>query len=137
MRKKPLGLERVGLHALLLAGWLALSASAWADPGEPHRDSSPSPAWQSHLPPFAWHREHWRERRQHALPYVLELPASLFERYDHRAGLSRPDEPPRPDETGSRQRQDMWRDDVVGEGSGGRIENHPQGRIVRSRPRSE
>lgn len=133
---KSLGLERVGLRSLLLAGWLALGASAWAEPGEPRRDSS-SPAWQPVFQPFAWHRERWRERRRHDSSFVLELPASLFERYVPNAGLPRPDEPPRPDEVRPRQRPDMWRDDVVGEGSGGRIEVHPQGRIIRSRPRSE
>ncbi|MFQ3786752.1 hypothetical protein [Halomonas sp. A29] len=127
-------LRRVGGVALLLTGWLAVSAPAGATPGERH---APAPtAWQPIFQPLAWHREHWRQQRQYDPALNIELPWMLFDPYFQWDRTSRPDEPLRP---GVRQRErgDPWRDDVVGSGSGGRIEVHPEGRILRSRPRSD
>ncbi|MBW6392423.1 hypothetical protein [Billgrantia antri] len=129
-------LRRVGCGALVLMGWLAVNVPAWAAPGE-SRHMPASPAWQPVLQPFAWHREHWRQRRQRDPSFLIELPGVLFEPYYDWGHASSPAAPPRPSPPVPRERGNMWRDDVVGSGSGDRIEVHPEGRILRSRPRGD
>ncbi len=124
---------------IALAGCLAVSALAWAGPDAAHRwhHAPASPAWQPVFQPFSWHREHWRQRRRHDPSLVIEFPGSLFDAYAPWGYAPQPGVPPRPDPVTPRERGEMWRDDVVGSGSGGRIEIHPEGRILRSRPRGD
>jgi hypothetical protein len=131
-----LQLRRAGWGVLLAALWLAVSAPAWAAPNEAHRWRH-TLAFQPVLHPLAWHREHWRQRRRHDPSFVIELPKSLFDAYTPWGYAPQPGVPPRPDPITPRERRNIWRDDVVGSGSGGRIETHPEGRILRSRPRGD
>ena len=125
-------LRRVIWLAPILAAWLAVSAAAAPGSGERVH----APGFQPVLSPLVWHREHWRRRSQDPA-FTLELPWALFDPYFSWGHAPRPGEPLRPDAVHQRERGDMWRDDVVGSGSGGRIEVHPEGRILRSRPRNE
>ncbi|MGR4069073.1 hypothetical protein OCT51_07130 [Halomonas sp. LR3S48] len=129
-------LRRAGWGTLLLAGWLAVNAPAGAASGEP-RHAPASPAWQPVFEPLAWHRERWRQRRRHDPSFIIELPGVLFDPYHGWEHAPPSPEPPRPPYLAPRERGEMWRDDVVGSGRGSRIEVHPEGRILRSRPRGE
>lgn len=135
MQTPHIGPQRAPRIVMLLAGWLALSAVAWAASSY----ASPrghTPGFNPVFAPLAWHREHWRQRRHFEPSFTVELPWALFDPY-HTWGLApRPAEPARP-EARPRERGDMWRDDVVGSGSGDRFEVHPEGRILRSRPRPD
>ncbi|QOR38211.1 hypothetical protein HNO52_06570 [Billgrantia diversa] len=134
--KQPTGADRVRVCILALAAWLAVSVPAWAEPGE-SRHVPLSPAWQPVFQPFAWQREHWRRLRRQDPSFVIELPPALFDPYRNWGHAPAPTVPPRPAPVVTRERGEIWRDDVVGSGSGGRVEIHPEGRIVRSRPRSD
>lgn len=123
---------RVG--GLLLAGCFVLGSSAWAASDE----AGAATHGALFLPlqhPLAWHREHWRQRRQFDPTFTIELPWFLFDPYLRWGYAPRPDEPERPATITPRERGTIWRDDVVGTGSGERLEVHPEGRILRSRPR--
>ncbi|WP_010629316.1 hypothetical protein [Halomonas sp. KM-1] len=121
---------------LLLTGCFVLGSSAWAAPDEAGATNHGA----LFLPvqhPLAWHREHWRQRRQFDPTFTIELPWFLFDPYLRWGHAPRPDEPARPATITPRERRPIWRDDVVGTGSGERLEVHPEGRILRSRPRSD
>ncbi|MCE8028769.1 hypothetical protein HOP54_08715 [Halomonas daqingensis] len=123
-----------GVGGLLLAGCFAAGSSAWAASDEVVADTRGA----LFLPvqhPLAWHREHWRQRRQFDPTFTIELPWFLFDPYLRWGYAPRPDEPERPATITPRERGTIWRDDVVGTGSGERLEVHPEGRILRSRPR--
>ncbi|MGR2739068.1 hypothetical protein ACUY1T_11535 [Billgrantia sp. Q4P2] len=122
--------------ALVLVAWLAVTPSAGAAQGGAYPGEHPA-GFKPLLSPLVWHREHWRQRSHRDPSFTIELPWSLFDPYFSWGHAPRPGEPPRPDGMRQRERGDMWRDDVVGSGSGGRIEVHPEGRILRSRPRSD
>lgn len=134
--KQSVGADWVRACIIAMVGCCAVSASAWAAPGEP-RHAPAFSAWQPVLQPFAWQREHWRQRRQRDPSFIIELPGSLFDPYHGWGQAPPPAQPPRPPPLAPRERGEMWRDDVVGSGSGSRIEVHPEGRILRSRPRSD
>lgn len=128
-------LRRGGRKVLLMTGWFMLGASVWASSGEAGSHVHGA-AFQPLLHPLAWHRAHWRHQRPYDPALNIELPWALFDPYFEWDQAPRPNEPPRPG-VRPRERGDSWRDDVVGSGSGGRIEVHPEGRILRSRPRSD
>ncbi|MGQ4877643.1 hypothetical protein ACOJCM_03605 [Billgrantia sp. LNSP4103-1] len=129
-----LPLRRAGWGALLPALWLVVSVPAWAEASHPR---SVTPVWQPVFQPYSWHREHWRQRRRHDPSFIIPFPESFLDAYVPWGPPAQPDVPPRPEPVLPRERGEMWRDDVVGAGSGGRIEEHPEGRILRSRPRSD
>lgn len=125
-----------GVGGLLLAGCLLLGSSAWAASEEAWADARGA----LFLPvqhPLAWHREHWRRRSPLNPSFTIELPWLLFDPYLRWGHAPQPDEPARPATIIPRERGPLWRDDVVGAGSGERLEVHPEGRILRSRPRSD
>lgn len=127
--------QRVPLFVMVLGGWLTLSVSAWAEPAVSYHGNH-SPGFQPVLSPLTWHRDQWRLRSQHDPSFTVELPWALFDPHHNWGDAPRPSEPARP-EARPRERGDMWRDDVMGSGSGDRFEVHPEGRILRSRPRSD
>ncbi|MCE8015955.1 hypothetical protein HOP62_07685 [Halomonas sp. MCCC 1A17488] len=128
-----LRLQRTSRLAPILAAWLAVWGTAMASgPGERLHVSGFQPV----VSPMAWHREHWRRHRRDP-GFTVELPWALFDPYFSWGQAPRPVEPPRPAPLAPRQRGEMWRDDVVGSGRGGRFEEHPEGRILRSRPRGD
>ncbi|NIC07514.1 hypothetical protein [Billgrantia bachuensis] len=121
---------------MALTAWLVVSVPAWAAPAEP-RHVPVSPVWQPVFQPLAWQREHWRQRRRQDPSFVIELPRAFFDPYYNWGHAPTPAVPPRPAPIVPQERGEIWRDDVVGSGSGGRLEVHPEGRILRSRPRGE
>ncbi|MBA2779552.1 hypothetical protein [Billgrantia kenyensis] len=119
---------------LLLAGCFVLGSSAWAASDEVGAATHGA----LFLPvqhPLAWHREHWRQRSYRDPEITIEVPWEFLGPYLFWPQPPQPGKPPRPAEVQPRERGDIWRDDVVGSGSGERIETHPEGRILRSRPR--
>ncbi|MCC5884346.1 MAG: hypothetical protein JJU25_17150 [Halomonas sp.] len=125
-----------GRQVALLLGWLAFGVPAWATTGEILHSSS-AIAFQPVLHPVDWHRQHWHQRRRVDPSFSVELPWILFDphfRWDH---APRPAGPAQPEVIRLQERGALWRDDVRGTGGGERLEIHPEGRILRSRPRSD
>jgi hypothetical protein len=122
--------------ALLLAAGMALPLPAHSGADVPGQAYSPT-VFQPVTHPLAWHREHWRQRSYRDPDITIEVPWEFLGPYLFWPQPPQPGKPPRPAEVQPRERGDIWRDDVVGAGSGERIETHPEGRVLRSRPRSD
>lgn len=138
-RRRKISFSRLMLVRPSLAAALALLTLSLASGATPEASLSGvhSPSLAPVFHPLGWHRGHWRQRMQRDPGVFVELPWTLFEPYPAWGHASTPQRPPRPEAPVPRQRRELWRDDVVGAGNEGRVEVHPQGRILRSRPRPE